>query len=393
VSDLFAPLGAAVISRKGALRLEQGHVWVYRSDVVSLPASMAGVVEVVGERGRPYGMALASPDSMITLRLVTRGKTAVTADLVRERLVQAFARRTQLYGGGDAFRWVHGEGDLLPSIFVDRFGDALTLQMLSAAADAWQAFLVECLVEVARPRAVVVRNDATARRREGLATDIQVAHGAAPVLARYHEGDLALEVDLLADQKTGGFLDQATNHVRAAEFARGAEALDCFTYHGGFALQLARVATHVTAVDSSAAALVRARANAERAGLGNLAFEQADVFELLPELLRTGRRFDVVVLDPPAFASNKASEDRARRAYKEINLRGLKLLVPGGLLVTCSCSGRITPAAFDEIIAEAARDAQRDVQILERRGAGPDHPVLVGVPETDYLKCRIVRAL
>ena len=383
--------GRAVVSRKGAARLAAGHVWVYESDVLEAPADVAGVVEVVSDAGRPCGLALYSPRSVIALRLLTRRLAPIDASLLRERLAAALARRERLFAGG-AYRWVHGEADLLPSIFVDRYGDAVVLQTLSAGADALEPLLLDLLLELARPRALVVRDDATARQREGLPARVSVVHGAAPVTAVCREGDIELEVDLLADQKTGSFLDQAENHVAAARYARG-RALDCFTYHGGFALQLARRAETVVAVDLSGAALRRARGNAERSGLANIEWREADVFELLPALGREGQRFDVVVLDPPAFASNRASEERARRAYKEINLRAMKLLVPGGVLVSCSCSGRVTPAVFDDILAEAARDVHRSLQILERRGAGPDHPVLAGVPETEYLKCRILAVL
>jgi 23S rRNA (cytosine1962-C5)-methyltransferase len=390
-SDVFAVRGQAVVTRKGAARLALGHPWVYKSDVSKLPDAGAGIVEVASDRGQRLGFALFSPQSLITLRLVSR-REPVSAELVRSRLAAALERRRRLLPEADAFRWVHGEADLLPSVFIDRYGDAVTLQTLSAGADLWEPCLSEAIVDLAKPRAVVVRDDATARRREGLATHTSVVHGAAPVVASYHEGALRYEVDLVADQKTGGFLDQVGNHLRAAAYGRG-RVLDCFTYHGGFALQLATVAEQVTAIDISAAALARARANAQAAGLANLELIEADAFELLPELVRAGTLFDTVVLDPPAFASNRASEEKARRAYKEINLRAMRLLVPGGILISCSCSGRITPVVFDDILGEAARDAHRAVQILERRAAGVDHPVLVNVPETDYLKCRILCVL
>jgi 23S rRNA (cytosine1962-C5)-methyltransferase len=382
--------GTVVVSRKGASRVTRGHPWVYKSDVVREPTSGPGLVTVEAEGGRFLGVALHSPASLITVRLVSYEKPPLPDGWVRERLRAALARReATLPAGTTAYRWCHGESDLLPSVFVDRYGDVVATQSLSAGGDLLEPEVLAAVQELAAPRAIVVRNDAISRGREGLPSRIEVVHGTSPVVARYREGELELEADLLADQKTGSFLDQAFNHVAAARYARG-EALDCFTYHGGFALQLARVCTKVTAVDLSAAALGRAKANAERAGLTNVEWLEADVLELLPALLREGRRFDTVVLDPPAFASNRASEEKALRAYKEINQRAIKLVKRGGVLVSCSCSGRVSPEAFDELLTEAAREARRPVQLLERRGAGPDHPVLLGVPETEYLKCRIL---
>lgn len=392
-SALLEPSGTVVISRRGAARLAAGHTWVYEGDVLRAPGLGPGLCAVEAEGGRWQGVALWSPASRIRLRMVAHERPPLRPGWVRERVRAAQARRERsLPPGTTAYRWIHGEADLLPSVFVDRYGDVVAVQSLSAGGDLLEPEVVAAVLELAAPRAVVLRDDATARGREGLPSRTQVVHGAAPVVARYREGELELEVDLLADQKTGSFLDQAYNHVAAARYARG-EALDCFTYHGGFALQLARVCERVTAVDQSAAALAAARRNAERAGLANVTFTEADVFELLPALAREGRRYDTVVLDPPAFASNRASEERALRAYKEVNLRALKLVKPGGVLITCSCSGRVTPAMFDDIVAAAARDVRRHVQVLERRGAGPDHPVLVGMPETEYLKCRVLAVL
>jgi 23S rRNA (cytosine1962-C5)-methyltransferase len=242
------------------------------------------------------------------------------------------------------------------------------------------------------PRALVIRNDAKTRNREKLPLDVTVVRGPESVVARYHEGTLLAEVDLLADQKTGSFLDQVHNHVRAGDLARG-EAMDCFTYHGGFALQMARNASRVTAYDISATALLRATQNAERAGIDNVQFTEADVFDVLPDLHRAGRRFDTIVLDPPAFASTKRTEEAAMRAYKEINLRAMKLLRPNSLLISCSCSGRVRGDAFDAMLQAAARDVRRPIHVVESYAAGPDHPVLAGVPETDYLKCRVLMVL
>jgi 23S rRNA (cytosine1962-C5)-methyltransferase len=383
--------GEAVVTSKGASRLAQGHPWVYQSDVAKPAGDAAGVVLVADERGKHLGLALYSPRSLITLRLLSTAKE-LPQDFVATLVANALERRRRFLPAADAYRWVHGEGDGFPSVFVDRYGDCVSLQILSGGGEVLKPLIITAIIDQVRPRALVVRDDATSRQREGLGGGVHVVHGEQPVVARYHEGELELEVDLCSDQKTGSFLDQADNHLMTRRYARG-RALDCFTYHGGFALQMAPACAEVTGVDQSEVALGRARANAERAGLTNLTFVRANVFDLLPELVKKQERYDTIVLDPPAFASNKASEPKALAAYREINRRALGLLRPGGVLITCSCSGRITPAMFDDVLDAAARDARRSVQILERRGAGVDHPVLTGVPETEYLKCRVLVAL
>lgn len=392
MKSLWESQGRAVVNAKAVRRVRAGHPWIYESDIVRRPECGAGLVEVHQENGKVLGQAFFSPASTITLRLLTQGPALFTPEVLRSRLQGAVARRERLLPGADAWRLVHGEADFLPGIFVDRYDDCLALQTTCAAAATFEPALVEALVALFAPRAVVLRNDAATRAREGLPREVTVAYGTAPVVARYHEGAVALDVDLLGDQKTGSFLDQARNHVRAAAYGRGV-ALDCFTYHGGFALQLAGTCSQVTAYDISAAALARAQANATRNAIDNVRFVEADVFEALPAMLKAKERFDTIVLDPPAFASGKQTVEAAGRAYKEINLRAMRLLRPNSVLVTCSCSGRITPADFDAILASAAHDAQRPIHVVERWSAGPDHPVLAGVPETDYLKCRVLLVL
>ena len=378
----------AVINRRAEQRLLQGHPWIYKSDIIQRPAGGAGLVRVCNEKRRMLGTAFFSPASTITLRLVQRGAQVFDRSILRARLVAAQARRARLMPGADAYRWVHGEADFLPGIFIDRYGDCVALQTTCAAADVWLPDLQALIMELAAPRALVLRNDASTRSREKLPQERRVLHGPETVHAVYHEGDLALQVDLMGDQKTGGFLDQAINHVQAARYAQG-RALDCFTYHGGFAMQMAARGCEVTAYDLSEPALAQARGNAARAGV-QVDFTQGNVFEVLPALHAQKAQFDTLVLDPPAFASTAKTEEAAGRAYKEINLRAMKLLAPNSVLVTCSCSGRITPQDFDAILQAAGRDIHRSVHIVQRWSAGPDHPVLAGVPETDYLKCRVL---
>jgi 23S rRNA (cytosine1962-C5)-methyltransferase len=336
---------------------------------------------------------LWAPGAQLPLRLLGRGTVTLDAAWLRERLRAADERRRRMLPGADAYRMVHAEADGLPGLIVDRYGDVCVVQTAARAMDAREPELAALLTELTGVRLVVARDDSSARDFEGLPRRKGILRGDGPTLVRYHDAGNVFEVDVLADGKTGGFLDQAENHARAAEYARG-DCLDAFTYHGGFALALARGgATSVLALDEAAAAATRARENAARNGLGQVIVEQANAFDRLRQLEGEGRRFDVVVIDPPALAKRKSAFGAADRAYKELNLRGLRLVADGGILVTCSCSGKMTPERFGGILEEAARDVGRPVQLLERRGAGRDHPPLVGVPETEYLKCWILRVL
>jgi 23S rRNA (cytosine1962-C5)-methyltransferase len=310
---------------------------------------------------------------------------------LRERLQAAWDRRRALFPGADAVRVVHGEADLLPGYFADLYGGVLSVQHLAEWAEVHRATLARLLAEVTGARAVVFRDDGSSRDFESLPRHKGVLLGEPPGELGYHEGDVALTVDLLADHKTGGYLDQRENHLLAGQLARG-RALDAFCYHGGFALQLAKKADSVLAIDQDAAAVRRTRENAEKNGLKNIEVRAANAVEQLRALDKEGQKFDVVVLDPPAFAKRRDGLEAAIRAYKEINYRGARLLAPGGLLVTCSCSGKLTGALFQEVIEWAAQEAKRPLQLVERRGASRDHPVLIGVPETEYLKTWFLRA-
>ena len=389
---ILASGGSIRISPKGVRRLRGGHPWVYRSDLLPPPELPAGLVALQDPGGRPLGTALYSPASQISVRLLTGADEAVTPALLAARLQAARARRQRLMPGAEAWRWVHGEADFLPGVFVDCYGDCLVLQTTCGGADALLPALVPLLLAQGQPRALVLRNDGAARSREQLPQTVQVLHGSAPVHVGYREGAIRFELDLLADHKTGSFLDQAVNHRRAAAYARG-RGLDAFCYHGGFALQLAQGCAQVLGLDSSAAALARAQQTAATAGLDHVQFEAVDVFKRLPELVAAGARFDTIVLDPPAFASTARTQPAALRAYREINRRALQLLTANGILISCSCSGRISDDDFDGALAAAGRDAGRALHQVERWSAAPDHPRLVGVPETGYLKARVLMAL
>ena len=381
------------VTRRGADRARAGHLWIYRSDVAGAGGAAAGsCVRVTDERGHFVGRGLYSDRSEIALRLLSRRDEEIDRAWWLARLRAAAARRERLARDADAYRLVYAEGDALPSLIVDRYKDVLVLQTLSQGTDAIKPMLVELLVEEFGPRAVVERNDVRVRKLEGLEMRAGVVYGDAPEEMEVVQHGLRFAVAPLGGQKTGAFLDQRENHLAAREYARG-RALDCFTFNGGFALSIARACESVVGLDVSADAVAASRRNAELNGLANVEFREANVFDALREMQEAGERFDTIVLDPPAFAKNRASVAAAARGYKEINLRALKMLEPGGHLVTCTCSYHMTEPLFLEVIAEAAADARRRVQIVERRTQSADHPVLVGVPETLYLKCVVLRAV
>jgi 23S rRNA (cytosine1962-C5)-methyltransferase len=381
------------VTRRGAERARAGHLWIYRSDVADAFAAPGGaVVRVKDERGRFVGQALYSDRSEITLRLLSWREPEIDREWWRARLRAAFARRDEIARGADAHRLVYAEGDALPSLIVDRYADVLVLQTLSQGTDAIKSMLVELLVEELRPRAVVERNDVRVRKLEGLEMRAGVLHGDAPEEMEVTQHGLRFAVAPLGGQKTGAFLDQRENHLTAREYARG-RALDCFTFNGGFALSVARACESVVGLDISADAVRASRHNAELNDLKNVEFREANVFDALREMGDAGATFDTIILDPPAFAKNRASVQAAARGYKEINLRALKMLAPGGVLVTCTCSYHMSESMFLGVVAEAAADARRQLQFVEKRIQARDHPVLAGVPETLYLKCLIARAI
>jgi 23S rRNA (cytosine1962-C5)-methyltransferase len=382
------------ITRRGAERARAGHLWIYRSDVREAAAQVAGgeVVRVRDERGRFVGWALYSSRSEIALRLLTLKDESVDREWWRARLRAAVARRAGADSEAGAYRLVYSEGDLLPSLIVDRYADVLVLQTLSQGTERLKETFVELLVEELAPRSIVERNDVRVRSLEGLPPLAGVLYGEAPGVLEVVQHGVRFEVAPLGGQKTGAFLDQRENHAAARLYAHG-RALDCFTFNGGFALSIAQVCERVTAYDISADAVAASRRNAKLNGASNVEFQEANVFDALRELEAAGARFETIVLDPPAFAKNRASVRAAVRGYKEINLRALKLLEPGGVLVTCTCSYHVSEQMFLEVLADAAADARRRVQIIERRTQARDHPVLVGVPETLYLKCVVARVL
>jgi 23S rRNA (cytosine1962-C5)-methyltransferase len=386
------PSPTVTISPRGEQRIRIGHPWIYRSDVVRPVAEAGATVAVMGSRGRLLGHALYSDRSEIALRMLTRGEAPHGPELWRERLAQAVRFRESLGIDATAYRLVHGEADRLPSLVVDRYGDHLVLQTLSQGTDRLLPEITAMLVDLLKPAGILARNDPRVRLLEGLEQRVEVRHGEVPEAIEVREGHVRHQVDPYRGQKTGLFLDQRENRVAAAQYARG-RLLDTFSYNGGFALALAPRCGEVQAIDISEDAVARIRLNAERNGLANVRARAMNVFDELRELERRGERFDTIVLDPPAFAKSKAAVTKALSGYKEINLRALKLLAPGGCLVTCSCSYHVTEAMFADVLAAAAVDAHAEIAVVEKRMQGRDHPVLMTVPETYYLKCFILRKL
>jgi len=380
------------ITARGESRLREGHLWVYRADIADARASAGDVVRVLGTRGRLLGSAFYSDRSQIALRLVIAGDRPADLALWRERIHAAVAFRDALAIDATAYRLIHGEADLMPSLVVDRYADALVVQALSQAADRLLPDLVPLLVEVTGASGVLARNDPRVRELEGLDRRVELLYGEVPEQVRVREGAIEYDADLWHGQKTGLFLDQRENRAAAAGYAHG-RLLDCFSYHGGFALGLASRCPEVTAIDVSDAAVDRIRANAARHGLNHVQALAANVFDELRRREQAGERYGTIVLDPPAFAKAKASVAKALAGYREINLRALKLLEPGGYLVTCSCSYHVNEAMFGQVLHEAALDARARVTVVEKRMQARDHPVLLGMPETYYLKCLILRKM
>jgi len=374
-------------------RWKAGHPWIYRADLLAEPALAGGeAVRVVDARGWFLGKAFYSSRSKIALRWLTFDDLAIDGHFLAARIAQADALRRTLFAGETTYRVVHGEADLLPGLVVDRYGDQLSVQFLVQATEARRELLADALVEHFHPRGMMDRSDVNVRMLEGLEPRRAVLRGEVPERVEFDEGLVRVSADLRAGQKTGAFLDQRENHLLAAQYAKG-KALDCFSYLGGFALQLATRAEQVTAVEISQAASAAIVESARRNRLENVEVVTANAFDFLRDAVDEGRRFDTIVLDPPSFAKNKAAVEAALRGYKEINLRSLQPLAPGGVLMSASCTYHVDEEAFEAMLAAAAADARRRVQIVERRGAARDHPVLTALRETRYLKFYVLRAV
>ena len=374
-----------MVTPKGMRRVRRGHPWVFASDLRSTPMpTTPGIVNVVDSGGTFVGQALFNPRSKIALRLVA-GSERVTNDLFRERVRAAVRYREQVADGFEAFRVVHSEADSLPGLTVDKYADILVIQQHAAAMEPFMPAILDELTRAYRPSGILARNDGAVRALEGLPQVTEVLYGTVPERVGFAEGEVTLFATPYTGQKTGAFLDQRENHVYAGRLAQG-RALDVFSYHGGFTLQLARHADTVVAIDSSAAALEHVESASVHNDLRNVTTLQGDAFERLRAFTAAGETFDTIVLDPPAFAKGRGHLERALAGYKDINLQAFKLLPTGGRLITATCSYFVSDADFYATIQEAAGDAGRRVRVLARRTQASCHPELLGLPETHYLK-------
>ncbi len=374
--------------------MRHGHVWVYRSDVVGEPSLAPGaVVSVADERKNLIGTAFWSTSSQIALRMISTGPIADVAQLVGDRVGAAISLRKNWVENSDSYRLVFSEADQLPGVIADKYDDLVTVQFLAQATDQewFRAAFLQAIEEGIKPASVVERVEERIRELEQLPARNSGLLSGTKTKTEFALNGVRFHFDALAGQKTGAFLDQRENYAAAAKCAHG-EAMDVFTYQGGFALHLARVCDSVIGVDASREALETAERNETLNSLGKpIEWLEANAFELLKDWSGSKRQFDTIVLDPPAFAKSHKDHGAALRGYKEINLRALKMLRPGGILVTCSCSQHVGEADFVDMLREAASDARRFARVLEKRGQAKDHPVLLGVPETAYLKCVILQ--
>ena len=387
--------GRVTVTKKGETRIQRGHPWIFRSDIERREGAEAGsVVRVLSPRNRPLGFAFFSSRSEITLRMIERG-SQLSPGFLRQRLQAAIEWRRTIAPDAEAIRLVHGEGDGIPSLVVDKYGEYLVVQTLAQSTDALKPQIVEALTDLLRPKGILERNDPRVRELEGLPRVVSVLAGEIPETVVVQEGDLSFEADLRHGQKTGLFLDQRENRRRAEARAKGRTGLDLFCYQGEWAMHLARGgAEGVLAVDSSEPALALARANVSRNGLSaDVEFLRMDAFDALRRLEREGRRFGIVVLDPPAMIKSRRAIAAGARAYREHNRLAMSLLEEDGILVSCSCSHHLDDDMFRQVLLEAARSAKRPMRVLDWSGEAPDHPRLLAVPETHYLKCAVLQAL
>lgn len=384
------PEPQVTLTARGAGRILGGHYWVYRSDIRATDDLQPGdTVRLRDDRGRFLGKAWFSTRSQIAVRLITREDVPIDDNYFRSRIEIAVRFRERVVENSTVYRLLFGESDGIPSFIVDRYGDYLVLQTLSQATERRKLDLVRLLRERFSPHAIVERNDPKVRRLEGLEQQVGVLAGQLDSEVQGEENGVRFFYDLLAGQKTGAFLDQRENRLAASNYAMG-EVLDCFCYTGGFALTASRFVRAVEGIDLSAPAVAAAQRNAQLNAARNASFREANAFDVLKAYAEAGRLFDTVILDPPAFAKNRDSLPAARRGYKEINLRAMLLLRPGGILITSSCSHHISEKLLSEIAADAARDAHRTLTLVERRTQARDHPILLSLPETHYLKCLVL---
>ncbi|MBI4495967.1 MAG: class I SAM-dependent rRNA methyltransferase [Deltaproteobacteria bacterium] len=383
-------MGRLILTAKGLKWFRRGHPWIFRDDLKRVEDAAPGaIVALESERGDFLAQGFYSEPSKIAFRLLSRNREPIDRDFWRKRLLEAVQYRERVVQGTDAYRLVYGEADGLPSLIVDRYGDHLVLQTLSAGAERILPEITALLLDLLRPLSIVLRNDLGVRGLEGLPQEKRVLFGECPPAVQVTEGEIRYRVNPLSGQKTGAYLDQRENRQEAARFLKG-NVLDAFCYHGLFALHAARQASRVTGIDSSPDALEQAGENARLNGLAHLTFLRANVFDFLKAQAEEGRRYDGIVLDPPAFAKSREQVGGALRGYRELNLRAIRLLQPGGVLVTSSCSYNLSESQFLQVLREGAREAGAALRLVEKRTQSSDHPILLTFPESFYLKCLIL---
>ncbi|HRH44577.1 MAG TPA: class I SAM-dependent rRNA methyltransferase [Pyrinomonadaceae bacterium] len=380
------------VNKKGAKRVRGGHLWIYKSDLVRIEANGGDVVTVVDEGNNFIGKAFYSDKSEISLRIFTTKQETIDKEFWRSAILKAKKRRPKLNNHTNAFRLINSEADLIPSLIVDDYAGNIVIQTLSQSTEKLKETFVEILQEEFQPKSIIQRNDARVRLLENLEQINSTLYGEVADEIIIEQDEVKFYVSLLEGQKTGSFLDQRENHFVSRNYGFG-RALDCFTFNGGFALNLAKSCDSVLAIDISEEAIKQAQRNAELNEVSNVEFQTANVFDALREMEKNGEKFDTIVLDPPAFVKNRAALKGAIRGYKEINLRALKLLNEGGILVTCSCSYHFTEEIFLQVLEEAANNAHKRLHLIEKRMQASDHPILLGMPESYYLKCFILRAI
>lgn len=397
MAERISEIPEAVVNGRGAKRVRSGHPWVYRSDVVKMAGEAGDVVRVVdGKRGF-LGMAFANPRSEISLRVASRVENEeIGEEWFRGKIHKALEYRKSLEIDASAYRIIHSEADGIPGLVVDKYGEYLVLQIGSAAVERMVDVVAEIFEETLSPSGILLRGDTASRKKEGLDRGVRVVAGDVPESVVVREGEVRYTASLRGGQKTGSFLDQRENHIAAGRLA-GGRVLDVFTYAGGFALHAAKSAADsveaVEVVDASGPALDAARMNAEMNGIEGITFTRANAFDLLRSRSDAGEKYGAIILDPPAFAKSRRELPKARKAYKEINLRAMKMLTEGGILITCSCSHHLSREMFEETLRSAAGDAGADMRVVEWRGQAADHPEMLAVPETSYLKCAVLRRM
>jgi 23S rRNA (cytosine1962-C5)-methyltransferase len=386
-------MGSLVLSPKGLAWFRKGHPWVYRTDLERIKDAASGsVVAMESKNGKFLAQGFYSEHSKISFRVVSRSREPIDAQFWERRVLDAFRYRQAVVQQSNAYRLIYGESDGIPSLVLDRYADHFVLQALTLATENLLPVFVEIILKVFQPASIILRNDVMVRDLEGLPQEKKILFGQCPKEVQVFEGEIHYLADLWTGQKTGAYLDQRENRLLGARFLRET-ILDAFCYQGLFGLHAARRSSRVIGIDSSQEAVDRANENAALNGLSNTEFSRENVFDFLKTAVEEKRQFDGIILDPPPFAKSRENVAGASRGYKELNLRAMRLLTPGGILITSSCSYNMSESTFLDILRDCAKDSGSTWRIIERRGQSADHPVLLSFPESFYLKCLFLQKI